>query len=563
MRFRLALIAALFCALGTAASAATPTVDTLPIPGHPQWVRIARDLLHVRYAIDGSQASQAGLMDDATLAPSYSPAVVTAEAARLRADMAVMRRLPWRSWSVDEQIDIRFLYALAQDDLRQLTVEKLYLHRPSQWLESLANNYINILTYAPEREDVRAKLTAQIPAMVAQMRKICTQPTARDASTAAGVIDGMVEMLKMEPASAARESAIASLTSYEQELKATHPAREYTVIGAANYAWRLRHVELLPWTPQQLLALAQRELKRVDTDMAALKPQVKDPQPTPEQIALAKSLDQQKLLALYNAIETNHHQVLDGLSIITVPAGVGPIVARVTPDAMVPLGGDGGSMNPPATYSSSNVGYWNVEHFHADMPLKDRIDTVVNAQDFNLTGMGPYSVHEGIPGHHLQLSIARLNRDPLRSIVSDPVQNEGWALYAEDEFWQAGGLGRSANAHFNTLRSWRFRVRRVFYDVNVESGSWTLQQASDWQQSAAPGKGIINDDVLRAINWPAQLICYFAGKEQILQLKAAYKAKMGRRYSEKAFNDALLSLGSVPYVFARAKLLGEPVPAFD
>lgn len=172
-------------------------------------------------------------------------------------------------------------------------------------------------------------------------------------------------------------------------------------------------------------------------------------------------------------------------------------------------------------------------------------------------------MHEGIPGHHLQLSIARLNADPLRSIVSDPVQNEGWALYAEDEFWSAGGLGRSANAHYNTLRSWRFRVRRVFYDVNVESGAWTLQQAADWQQNAAAGKAQINDDVLRAINWPAQLICYFAGKEQIVRLKAEYKAKMGRRYSERAFNDALLSLGSVPYVFARAELLGERVPPFD
>jgi uncharacterized protein (DUF885 family) len=68
--------------------------------------------------------------------------------------------------------------------------------------------------------------------------------------------------------------------------------------------------------------------------------------------------------------------------------------------------------------------------------------------------------------------------------------------------------------------------------------------------------------VQRTINWPTQLICYFAGKEQILMLKAAVKAKLGSAYSERAFNDELLALGSVPYVFARAKLLGEPVPDF-
>lgn len=564
MRLRFSIAAVVFAIAASAAPAfaGEPKVDTLAIPGHSAFVSVARDILHVRYAMDASQASQAGLADDATLVPSYSPQSVASYSKRLKSDMAALRALPWRHYSVDEQIDVRFMYALAQDNVRQLTVEKLYLHRPSQWLEAVANNYINLLTYKPQREDVRARITAQIPAMVAEMRRVCTAPTQRDVTTATGVIAGIQAVLKNEPSTAQRTAAQSALTQYVAYLKTLHPAREYQVIGAANYAWRLKHVELLPWTPDGLLALAQRELTAVDAQTAKLKSQTGDPQATPEQIALAKNLDQKKLLSLYNAIETNHRQVLDRLGIITVPKGVGPIVARVTPEAMVPFG-DGGSMNPPATYSDSNVGYWNVEHFHPSMPLKDRIETVVEAQDFNVTGMGPYSVHEGIPGHHLQLSVARLNADPLRSIVSDPVQNEGWALYAEDEFWLAGGLGNSAAAHYNTLRSWRFRVRRVFYDVNVESGRWTLQQAADWQQNTAAGQGKVNDDIVRSINWPGQLICYFAGKEQILSLKAAYKAKMGKRYSERAFNDALLSLGSVPYVFARAKLLGEAVPGFD
>ena len=127
--------------------------------------------------------------------------------------------------------------------------------------------------------------------------------------------------------------------------------------------------------------------------------------------------------------------------------------------------------------------------------------------------MGPYGVHEGLPGHHLQLAIARLNRNPLRSLFQDAVQNEGWALYAEGEMWEQGGLGPSLEAHVNTLRSWRFRIRRVVYDVKVETGVWTLQQAADWKHQSAPGQALIDPDVRRAVNWPTQLICYFAGKE--------------------------------------------------
>ena len=113
------------------------------------------------------------------------------------------------------------------------------------------------------------------------------------------------------------------------------------------------------------------------------------------------------------------------------------------------------------------------------------------------------------------------------------------------------------------LRGWRSRIRRVVYDVNVETGAWTLQQAADWRAQTAPGKTPVSPEILRAINWPAQLICYFAGKEQILALTPDYRARLGAAYSERRFNDELLALGSVPYVFARAKMLGEPVPDFD
>ena len=174
--------------------------------------------------------------------------------------------------------------------------------------------------------------------------------------------------------------------------------------------------------------------------------------------------------------------------------------------------------------------------------------------------MGPYAAHEGVPGHHLQLSIARLNPNPLRNLVADNVLVEGWAMYAEETFWRAGALGDSADAEYRTLASWRSRIRRVFYDVHVECGDWTLQEAADFKRQARRGAGALDEDVLRSINWPAQLICYFAGKMQILELKDAYRRKLGPEYTERKFNDALLAEGSIPIALIRAKLLGEPVP---
>jgi uncharacterized protein (DUF885 family) len=137
---------------------------------------------------------------------------------------------------------------------------------------------------------------------------------------------------------------------------------------------------------------------------------------------------------------------------------------------------------------------------------------------------------------------------------------EGWALYAEELFWKAGGLGPSDAARYQVLDSWRYRIRRVIYDVNIETGRWSLQEAADFKNEAAPGKGKVDEDILRSINWPTQLICYFAGKMQIRDLREAYRKKLGAAYTDRAFHDALLAVGSVPLALARAKLLGEPVP---
>ena len=155
--------------------------------------------------------------------------------------------------------------------------------------------------------------------------------------------------------------------------------------------------------------------------------------------------------------------------------------------------------------------------------------------------------------------LVRLYREMVRIRV---VEERIAALYAEQEMWEQGGLGDGAAAHVETLKSWRYRIRRVIYDVNVETGRWTLQQAADWKYAKPKGRGTIDADLRRTINWPAQLVCYFAGKEQILDLKARYRRRMGAAYSERRFHDELLAVGSVPFVFARARMLGERVPSF-
>ena len=114
---------------------------------------------------------------------------------------------------------------------------------------------------------------------------------------------------------------------------------------------------------------------------------------------------------------------------------------------------------------------------------------------------------------------------------------------------------------YRTLASYRSRIRRVVYYVHIVRGDWTLQQAADYKRSAEPGKGRIDEDIMRSIHWPTQLISYFTGKQQLMDLRRDYRKKLGAAYSERAFHDAVLAEGSIPVALIRAKLLGEPLPA--
>ena len=547
---------------GLAAAAPVPRLATLAIPGDARFAAIARDVALIQTEHTPDFAAQSGLIDDAIRVPSYAPEHVADMTRRLHADIAGLRALPWRQWSVDQQIDVRWVEANAQRVARELEVERLYLHRPGQWLEPLANTLIAIVTYAPTRTDAIDGLAAQVPALVAEMRALC-KPSGIDAGVALGVVDGIVVVLKADHGAHA-DAAIAALAGYRAQLAAMTDKTSFAVVGADNYAWRLRHANLLPWTPDQLLALAQRELERVDGEIATLAPHMPAQAPlSPALKEQARRLDQAALLALYDRIQADYRVAIEKSGFVTIPPGVGTVRARVTPDALVPLDGDGGSMNPPPPFIADDTGWWNVEHFDPKMSQADRESTIREAVLYRTNDMAPYAAHEGLPGHHLQLSVARLNPDPIRTLFWDPVENEGWALYAEQEMWEQGGLGTDVDTHTAVLRSWRSRIRRVVYDVNMETGAWTLQQAADWRAVKPAGTTPLSPEILRAINWPAQLICYFAGKEQILALKRDAKARWGAAYSERRFNDELLALGSVPYVFARAKLLGEPVPDFD
>jgi hypothetical protein len=530
-------------------------VSTLAIPGPPPFVRVARASVDAIFAVDPSYASGAGLFDDAVRVPHLGPTDVEAQLARIGQLQAALRRLPWKKLDKNVQIDARMLYAALEGVRRQLDVERLYTRRPGAWLEPTANNLLALATYAADRPELQDRVLDQVPAMLDEVRAVATSPTQRDLHTARGLVTAISGFAEDR----GKADVLTALRAFDAELAAHRPARDFAVVGEEAYDARLRDVLLLPWTHETLRAHAEAELATLDQRIRTLQAWQR-PEPTPDVLDAARTMTRESMLALYDTIEEANRAATEAGGWVTIPAAVGPVRARETPDALVPLTGDGGSMNPPPTFIQSNVSWWNVQHFKEAWSVDERLAILSDALGYLENGMGPYAAHEGFPGHHLQLAIARLNPDPLRSILPDPVLNEGWGLYSETVFWQHGGLGDTPAAELSVMRSYRHRIRRVVYDTNIETGVWDLQAAADYKYGAAPGEAPIDEELMRSINWPTQLVCYYAGRTQLVELHDAYKAKKGSDYSERAFHDAVLAEGSIPIALIRAAVLDEEVP---
>ncbi len=544
------------------AAAAPVTVATLPLPGDPPYADVARDIIALRVALEPSLAAEAGLYADATAVPSYDPARVDGLLSRVDHDLSALRALPWDDLSVDQQIDVRWLFAQGELLQQRLRVERPWEHRPAEWLEPLGYALVALSVAAPDR---LPPVVEQIPAMVEEMRALVIQPTARDVTAATEIVAGIVGVLQAGPPTAASAAAVDALQGYAEMLGQLHDLPEYTVIGADAYAWRLDHAMLLPWDPAGLLSVAQAELDRVDAELAAL-PAGEGWQAPEEWRADAEDFSRDDLLALYDDAVADNLAALRRMDIVTVPDDLPAILARETPPPAIPLSGDGGSMNPPPPYGPPQPGHWNVQTWRPDWTADTAFGLIATARGQAHSWFGYYAVHEGVPGHHLQLALARRIGNPVRTLLTDTPAVEGWALYAEQAFYEGGlrctaalgepcGFGDGVDAHRNMLRSYRARIRRIFYDVNVETEAWTLQEAADWRAGA---EGVpVDRDVLRAINWPTQLIGYFTGKAQIMALRDELRA---RGWTDRRINDAILAEGQIPIALIRAKLLGEPVP---
>ena len=156
--------------------------------------------------------------------------------------------------------------------------------------------------------------------------------------------------------------------------------------------------------------------------------------------------------------------------------------------------------------------------------------------------------HEGVPGHHMQLSIQQELGDlpPFRQQGGETAFIEGWALYSE-RLGKEVGFYQDPYSDYGRLNDEMLRAIRLVVDTGLHSKRWTREQVVQYfREHSAIDEVEIQSETDRYIVWPGQALAYKIGQLKILELRERAQKELGPKFDIRAFHDEVLSAGSLP-----------------
>lgn len=170
--------------------------------------------------------------------------------------------------------------------------------------------------------------------------------------------------------------------------------------------------------------------------------------------------------------------------------------------------------------------------------------------------MEALTLHEAVPGHHLQIAIAQelTGLPEFRKHSSYTAYVEGWALYAE-RLGEPMGFYQDPYSKFGQLTYEMWRAVRLVVDTGLHAMGWSRQQAIDFfLKNTAKTLQDITVEVDRYIVWPGQALGYKMGELKLRELRAAAEAQLGAAFDIRGFHDEVLASGAVPLDIVEARI---------
>ncbi|HEV2816818.1 MAG TPA: DUF885 domain-containing protein [Allosphingosinicella sp.] len=171
-------------------------------------------------------------------------------------------------------------------------------------------------------------------------------------------------------------------------------------------------------------------------------------------------------------------------------------------------------------------------------------------------GMETLYLHEGIPGHHFQISLANENAElpNFMRFGGNTAFVEGWALYAET-LWDELGMETDPLQRFGGLNDEMLRAMRLVVDTGIHARGWTREQAIQYMlANSGMSETEVTAEVERYIAIPGQALAYKIGQLKILELRHRAEEALGRRFDLKEFHAQVLMTGALPLSVLERKI---------
>ena len=190
-------------------------------------------------------------------------------------------------------------------------------------------------------------------------------------------------------------------------------------------------------------------------------------------------------------------------------------------------------------------------HYNSGTPDGKRAGRVVvavaNPTQRTLVLDEAVAYHEGVPGHHLQISVAQQlqNLPKFRLRGGYTAYTEGWALYAE-ELGKEVGFYTDPISDYGRLNSELFRAVRLVVDTGMHDKGWSRDQVIAYMRANDVNEPLAQSETDRYIAWPGQALAYKMGQLKIRELRDRAKQQLGDHFDLRAFHDEILSGGAMP-----------------
>ena len=470
------------------------------------------------------------------------------------------KKIDANKWPIAKQVDYRLIGSALSRLRWELDVNPGWRRDPTFYIGQTLTALGEALTVPAPYDEARSReiLTRidNIPSILEQGMQNLQKPPAPFARVAAQALENIRPHLHQMASALAKSTTLKEDELYATTDRASDALEKYriflqqsipslpneTALGRDAYVFFLKKVALMPYSPEELLAMGRQEWSRAVAFEAYEANRNKKVPP----LKIADNID--NWIKDAAAKELQVREFLESNDILTVPDWVQHYTLRSTPEYL------------------RAVGFSETDDFTSPSRLNENCIRYVPEPSQNLgyfwraTAMDPrpICVHEGIPGHYFQLCLSWKHENPIRRHYYDSGANEGIGFYAEEMMLQAGLFDDSPHTREIIYNFMRLRALRVEVDVKLALGQFKLNEAALYLHDKVPmDDQTARQEAIAFATGPGQAISYQIGKLQIVKFLAEARMKQSDRFSLRAFHDFVWKNGNVPISLQRWEYLGD------